>query len=197
MALPEPNLHVIPYFSPESETTTYIVSRRGGSAAMLIDPVHVNRDFLHILLQHDLTVCTVCITHPESYMRHALRTLQKIFDFRVIAGTSELPVSAPVYELDGEETVERCDVSLRAIPVLPHSRSSYIYHVESLVFTGSIIHAGTLGDTENAFSEALLVATVKDYLFTLPEGTLMLPSVGPPTTLKAEQTLSPYYREES
>lgn len=197
MALPEPKLHVIPYFSPESETTTYIVSRRGCSTAVLIDPVHVNRDFLHILLQHDLTVTTVCITHPESYMRHALRTLQKIFDFRIVAGSAKLPVTNPIHRLDGEETIDCCDFSLRAIPILPHSRSSYIYHVESLVFTGSIIHAGTLGETANAFSEALLVATVKDHLFPLPEGTLMLPSVGPPSTLKAEQTLSPFYREES
>ncbi|MFW5693882.1 MAG: MBL fold metallo-hydrolase [Alkalispirochaeta sp.] len=197
MALPEPKLHVIPYFSPESETTTYIVSRRGGSLAMLIDPVHVNRDFLQILLQHELTVHTVCITHPESYMRHALRTLKKIFDFRVVAGSNDLPMSTTVHVLDGEETIDCCDFALRAIPILPHSRSSYIYHVESLVFTGSIIHAGTLGDTANAFSEALLVATVKDFLFPLPEGTLMLPSVGPPSTLKAEQMLSPYYREDT
>lgn len=196
MALPEPKLHVIPYFSPESETTTYIVSRRGGSLAMLIDPVHVNRDFMQILIQHNLTVHTVCITHPEAYMRHALRTLQKIFDFRIVTGATDVAASASVYQLDGEETIDCCDFQLRAIPIPPHSRSSYIYHVESLVFTGSIIHAGTLGETENAFSEALLVATVKDYLFPLPEGTLMLPSVGPPSTLKAEQTLSPYYREE-
>jgi glyoxylase-like metal-dependent hydrolase (beta-lactamase superfamily II) len=196
MALAEPNLHVIPYFSPESQTTTYIVSRRGGSLAMLVDPVHVNRDFLQILLQHDLTVQTVCITHPEAYMRHALRTLQKIFDFRVIAGSTDLPVTVPIHDLDGEEEIDCCDFTLRAIPFLPHSRSSYIYHVESLVFTGSIVHAGTLGETANAFSEALLVATVKDHLFSLPEGTLMLPSVGPPSTLKAEQMLSPYYREE-
>jgi hydroxyacylglutathione hydrolase len=81
------------------------------------------------------------------------------------------------------------------IPALPHSRSSFFFCLDEVVFTGSIVHAGTIGETGSAYAEALLIASVKDYLFHRERETLILPSVGPPSTIGAEQDLSPFYRD--
>lgn len=89
----------------------------------------------------------------------------------------------------------RAGLQINAIPALPHSRASCIYRINRLVFTGSIVHAGTLGETASQYQEAVLVATIKDYLFTLDADNLLLPSVGPPSTIRAERELSPYYRD--
>jgi hydroxyacylglutathione hydrolase len=190
----EPPVRVIPYYSTISGTTSYIVSVRDSTEAIIIDPVHIDRGFYQLLLQHDLDVRMILLTQPSQYMLHPVRTLDKIFDFELVAGAATIP-SDRLRFLQSEISIDSCGLTIHAIPVLPHSRSSFIYHLHSLVFTGSIVHAGTLGETETAFAEALLVATVKDYLFTLPADTLMLPSVGPPSTVNAERVLSPYYRE--
>ena len=189
-----PRLRVIPYFSPGSETTTHLVARRDRHEALLVDPVNLDRELFQLLITHELDLRAVLITHPETYMIRALKTIQKIFDLEVISGSRDVP-AARRRHLEDETDVDCCGMTFHAIPVLPHSRSSFVYQLDALVFTGSIVHAGTLGETATAFAEALLVATVKDYLFTLPEDTLMLPSVGPPSTLLAERTLSPYYRD--
>lgn len=190
----EPRVRVIPYFSTISGTTSYIISLREGTEAIIIDPVHIDRGFYQLLVKHELDIRMVLVTQPSQYMRHPIRTLDKIFDFELVAGAATFS-SDRLRLLQSEVSIDCCGLTIHAIPVLPHSRSSFIFHLHSLVFTGSIVHAGTLGETETAFAEALLVATVKDYLFTLPADTLMLPSVGPPSTVNAERVLSPYYRE--
>ena len=191
----EPALRVIPYYSQESETTMYIVVPQGTRDAILVDPVRLDRGVYQLLVGQGLGVGTVLVTHPEQYMYRGLRTLEKVFEYELISGTRGLP--APHSRvLKTEQELVCSGATVRAIPVLPHSRESFVFVMESLVFTGSIIHAGTLGETENAFAEALLVATVKDFLFPLRSDTLVLPSVGPPTTLEAERTLSPYYHDE-
>jgi glyoxylase-like metal-dependent hydrolase (beta-lactamase superfamily II) len=173
----------------------YIVVPQGTRTAILVDPVRLDRGVYQLLVGQGLTVETVLVTHPEQYMYRGLRTLEKVFDYELVSGTRGLPAPRSRV-LKAEQTIECSGATIRAIPVLPHSRESFVFVMESLVFTGSIIHAGTLGETENAFAEALLVATVKDFLFPLRDDTLVLPSVGPPTTLEAERTLSPYYHEE-
>lgn len=192
----EPGLRIIPYFSPRSKTTSYVVAARGRSDALIVDPVHLDRELYEVLLAHDLTLSAVLVTHPDVYMERGIRTIEKIFDVETWAGSRDLP-SRTIRVIGGDEDLSCCGMSIRTIAVPPHSRSSLIFHVGSVVFTGPIVHAGTLGETPTAFAEALLVATVKDFLFTLPDDTLLLPSVGPPSTLGTERRLSPYYISEA
>lgn len=195
------SLLVIPYFSPLTRTTCYVVAPRGGTGAILVDPVHVDNDFFSILLKRNLEVRWVLITQPDEDMRHPLSTLCRIFEYTVIAGESELfryPCRRLRPEALEEEKLEPEGISINAIPFLPHSRNSYVYHLGDCLFTGSIVHAGTLGETPSSYNEELLVATVKDHLFTIPQAEkdlLMLPSVGPPSTIRAEMHLSPFYRD--
>ena len=188
------NTRIIPYFSPRSETTTYLVFQQGGHEAALIDPSPLDHDLFTLIMQNELTITHVFVTHPEPYMRRAMRTLSRVYDFEIVCG------EANVYAFEngcisGEGTIEVGTLQVQTIPALPHSRSSFFYRLEEVVFTGAIIHAGTIGETGSAYSEALLIATVKDYIFTMDRHTLLLPSVGPPSTVAAERDLSPYYRE--
>ncbi len=196
-------MRVLPYFSPLSMTTTFVVFSEGSSAAIIVDPVHLDRDFYALLLAHKLEVDTVLVTHPEEYMLHALGTLGKIYNYRLVCGDSDhFPGTESQLNPYDRQLLTCAGLSVESIPILPHSRSSFIYRFGCVVFTGPIIHAGTLGDTMNEYTEELLVATVKDQLFSaahdLVEGDrdmLILPSIGPPTTIRAEQHLSPYYRD--
>lgn len=192
----EPTVRVIPYFSPRSKTTSYVVARGDRGDALIVDPVHMDRELYEVLLAHELELSAVLITHPNPYMERGIRTIEKIFRVVTYAGSRDLP-ARNVELLSGDQSFQCCGLHVNPIAVPPHSRSSIIFHLHTMVFSGPIVHAGTLGDTPTAFAEALLVATIKDFLFTLPDDTLLLPSVGPPSTLGTERDLSPYYRSEA
>lgn len=188
------DLRIMPYYSPRSETTTYLIYRRGSTEAALIDPTPMDKELFALILQTGVEIRHVFVTHPERYMRHAITTLSRVYDILIVCGEEN------IYDFGnpcimGEGTIEVGEMRFSTIPALPHSRSSFFYHIEDVVFTGSIVHAGTIGETGSAYAEELLIATIKDYIFALNRETLILPSIGPPSTAAAERDLSPYYRE--
>ena len=187
-------VRIIPYFSPRSETTTYLVYRRGSSDAALVDPSPMDKELYALFMRNELRISHVFVTHPEDYMREAIRTLSRVYDLTIVCGEQN------VYDfgnqrISDEGTIEVGGMPITTIPALPHSRSSFFYSLDEVVFTGSIIHAGTIRETGSAYAEALLIATVKDKIFVLDSETLILPSIGPPSTVAVERNLSPYYRE--
>ncbi len=189
-----PKMRIIPYFSPRSETTTYLVYTDSDSRAVLFDPTPLDNELFTLILNHGLTIAGIFITHPESYMERAVKTLSRVFDFTVICGEENV-YACDNCRISGEGTVEIGPFQVMTIPALPHSRSSFFYCLDEVVFTGSIMHAGTIGETGSAYAEALLIASIKDSLFQKTRETLILPSVGPPSTIGAERDLSPFYRE--
>ncbi len=188
------DVSIIPYFSPRSATTTYLAFTEGSSDAALFDPTPLDTELFSLILKHRVNISHVFITHPEVYMERAVRTLSRVFDYSIICGEQNVYACNNRCIL-GEGTIEVGDMHVMTIPALPHSRTSFFYCLDEAVFTGSIIHAGTIGETGSAYAEALLIASVKDYLFQRERETLIFPSVGPPSTIGAERDLSPYYRD--
>lgn len=187
-----PSIQVIPVHSGSSETTAYLVHKPGLSEAIFVDPVPMTRKLYRSILERNLTITKVLITHLEQYMEHALSTLAKVFRFEIITAGNKV-FGLPCRALGEFETITAAGLSVTGIHALSHSRESCIFQVDELLFSGSIIQAGTLGETPNAFAEELLIATVKDHLFSNGETRLLLPSVGPPSTIAAEIRLTPFY----
>ncbi|MFP4153299.1 MAG: MBL fold metallo-hydrolase [Alkalispirochaeta sp.] len=191
----EPRVRITPYYSPRSDTTTYLLYRDDQRNAALIDPTPIDSELYRLIMRNNLELSHVFVTHPEAYMRPAIRTLSRIWPVEIVCGEENV-FACDNRCISGEGTLTVGSIPVTAVPALPHSRSSFFFRVGAVIFTGSIVHAGTIGETSSAYAEALLIATVKDYIFTLDRDTLILPSVGPPSTVAAERNLSPYYREE-
>lgn len=186
---------ILAYYSRTSTTNCYLIVPPDRSSAILVDPVPVDVEFYSLLLANDVQIRSILVTHPEAYMEHAVRTLGRIFRFRIIAGAGLIFGREAVVLEDGVP-FDVDGVTVEAFPFLSHDRSSRVFRVDAALFTGTIVHAGTLGDTPNAFADELLVASVKDYLIDLPDPMMVLPAVGPPSTLRAERILSPYLSAE-
>lgn len=187
-------VEVVPIYSEAGETTAYIVYKVGSTDAVFVDPVPLTRELYEILLERKLTIATVLITHVEAYMARPLATLAKIFHFEIFAAINSA-FGMRCRTLGELETISTCNLSVTGIRALSHSRESCMFVIDELLFSGSIVQAGTLGETPNGFAEELLVATVKDYLFAGGASRLLLPSVGPPSTLAIEQRLTPFYSD--
>ncbi len=188
-------LDLVPIYSEPSDSTSYLVAKADSTEAIIIDPIPMTTSMYSSILERKWNITTVLITHLESYMNHALNTLGKIFSFEIVSGAIEL-LGARCRVPDEQAPMNLSGLEVRAINTLSHSRESCIYLIDRICFSGSIIQAGALGETPNSFAEQLLIATVKDYLFEGGEDYVLLPSVGPPSTIAAEQRDTPFFNDK-
>lgn len=173
---------------------SYIVGPEGGGPALIVDPVSFDRDMLTELQRRNLVPQQILLTTPEEHNVRVIQTIQKIYTVEVVAGTDALTDihCSCITELSEFHLGE---LSITAIPMLPHTRRSLVFYVESVLFTGLIMHAGTLGDAPNSYAEALLAAGIIDHLFHYPDETPILPALGPPSNVRSERALNPWLRE--
>lgn len=184
---------VLQSFVADQGVYSYVVAPDNGGAGLIVDPGDFDKSLLEQTEKLGVIISAALVTHPERYMLHTLRTLHKVYPIEVYAGTTHF-MEVNCTEITAPEPLEIGDLQVHPIPVAAHSSQSLAYRIEDLLFTGSIVHAGTLGETPNAYAEELLIAGLKDLLMDVGENTIVLPSVGPPTTVRAELHLSPYYR---
>lgn len=180
------------YFDHGTLTNSYLLCSPEYGAAVIVDPVRFTTDMLSFIESQRLELTAALLTQPHAHMLRAIKTIRKIYALEVFAGASEFDAVCCTMLADAM-TIERPGFAIDAIPMSAHSRQSFVYRVGHYLFTGSILHAGTLGDTANAYAEALLAASVRDRLFVLGDHMVILPAVGPPSTVRVERRLSPYY----
>ncbi|MFW6214990.1 MAG: hypothetical protein ACOC45_03500 [Alkalispirochaetaceae bacterium] len=173
---------------------SYLVGPEGGGNAIFVDPAAFDADILTELERESLVPTAVLLTTPEEHNIRVIQTIQKVYEVEVIAGTQAL-TDIDCRCITELSTFEVAGLPVTAIPMLPHTRRSLVYHVGSVLFTGLIMHAGTVGDAPNSYAEALLAAGIIDHLFDYPEETPILPALGPPSNVRCERALNPWLRE--
>lgn len=172
---------------------TYLVAGRDRRRAILVDPAGIDAVLYGAALEYGLAISDVLMTRFESYMVHGLRTLSRIFPITVHSGGVSEQVPLPVRLIADRTTFSIGDVAIEAIPVQAHSRTSLLYLVDGVLFSGTAAHAGTLGQTQSPYAEAMLITALQDEFARLPDETVILPAIGPPTTVGAERAVSPYF----
>jgi len=76
----------------------------------------------------------------------------------------------------------------------PGSISLYLPEVEA-VFVGDLLFAGSVGRTDfGGGSHQVLLASVREKIFTLPDQTRVLPGHGPLTTVGQEKRFNPFFQ---
>lgn len=187
-------MYVSVHQTQKNGTNSYLIGPDGGGPSMLVDPVEFDAKVLGEMEARGFYLDTILLTTPERHNVHAIQTTQKIYRVNVVAGTGSLMDIACTC-IQEESTFSVGGLEITAIPMLPHTRRSLVFFVNGVLFTGMIMHAGTLGETPNSYAEALLAASVIDHLFAYPDETPILPALGPPSNVRAERALNPWLRE--
>jgi glyoxylase-like metal-dependent hydrolase (beta-lactamase superfamily II) len=87
--------------------------------------------------------------------------------------------------------------TLEVLAVPGHSPGGLAFYSATggFVFVGDSLFRGAIGRTDLAGGDYdTLVDSVKSKLFTLPDGTLVLPGHGPATKISMEKASNPYLR---
>jgi glyoxylase-like metal-dependent hydrolase (beta-lactamase superfamily II) len=178
----------------------YVFFLDGGKRAALVDPAGAPENLLRILRDGSYHLQYILITHKHAdhcdatadvaaAFPHARIVMHRL-DVHAIGALSENALLAR----DGEELPFGDDVRIRMLHTPGHTDGSSSYLLQSTVFTGDTLFAGSIG---GAYGDAStyddILNSVRSKLFTLPEETVVMPGHGPPTSIGQERTHNPFF----
>lgn len=111
-----------------------------------------------------------------------------------------LPIEIAPYRVDHLLTpggsLELAGLRFDLSPVPGHSPDSFVFHVALFekLFAGDTLFAGSIGRTDLPGGDhPLLLAGIREKIFSLPPRTAVLPGHGPATTVGREMMSNPYF----
>ncbi|MCA9294170.1 MAG: MBL fold metallo-hydrolase [Phycisphaerales bacterium] len=103
----------------------------------------------------------------------------------------------PDEAINHDERLTLAGHNFRVIHVPGHSPGSCCFYSESdgVAISGDALFAGSIGRTDfPTANHDLLIRSIKERLYTLPDDTIVLPGHGPDTTIGRERTTNPFVR---
>ncbi len=163
-------------FEPESSTYTYLIARRTGAEALLIDPVKKDLDkYLRLIAELDLRLVFAVDTHVHADHVTALGALRESTRCTTIMGRESRAECVSRKVTDGERIVID-GLELRALHTPGHTDDSYSFAMKDRVFTGDTLLIRGTGRTDFQNGDARAqYHSLFDKLLALPDETLVYP----------------------
>lgn len=193
-------------------TNCYIVSDKEKGDAVVIDPGGGAEKISAYLRDKHFTLQAILLTHGHFDHIIAAEKLRSEFSAKVycLEGEQEL-MADPVMNvghtfgspcalipdktfLDGEK-LEFGAVSCRVIALPGHTSggAGFYFEEEEILFSGDTLFFESVGRTDMPTgNERILLATIAEKIFTLPDSTKIYPGHGPYTSVGYEKENNPY-----
>lgn len=108
---------------------------------------------------------------------------QKFTDIKIIEAGKDIKTDGPI-DISG--------FNVKAIRTPGHTEDSVCYLVdEQILFTGDTIFAGSIGKPN--YDYQILLKSIKEKVFSLPESVIIAPGHGPLTTVAHEKVHNPFF----
>ncbi len=191
------------------DTNCYVVHNAG--EAMVIDPGGKPKKISAYLEKHNLTVSRILNTHLHFDHTYGNAELADKYNAPVLAGAAEkeidnspltgggvygLPYVSPYkWEVIEPGEYQWLDCAWQVFATPGHSPGSLTFYVPELgaAFVGDLIFRQSVGRTDfPGGSEAVLVRSIKQRIFTLPPETVLYSGHGPKTTVEYEMRKNPH-----
>ena len=183
-------MKLLSHFPAIGVSNTYIIGHEGGGEAILVDPGRFDVTLLELIENNEYEVTTVLVTHNHDNHIKGLKTLLKVYNARIVAGSEK------IYEFDTTTVADGNNLNasgfdIEVIDVEGHSTDSRVYRIGPYLFTGDVLSAGRIGSSHTSFTRDLLLQSIHNKLLSLNGELLVLPGHGPPTTIDAEKKWNP------
>lgn len=177
----------------------YVYDTGGGKAA-LVDPAGVPSHLLRVLREGNYDLEYILITHKHDDHCDAAQAIAAAYpvakvvmhplDWHAIGA-----LASHAYAADDGGSVAFSDGTTIGMMHTPgHTDGSVCYQIGSVVFTGDMLFAGSVGGAygyKSTYNDILHSIATK--LFTLPEATAVMPGHGPATTIALERAHNPFF----
>jgi hydroxyacylglutathione hydrolase len=200
-----------------AETNAYILAEESGSQAVVIDAPPEPEAIGAVLIQHDLTLSAVVLTH--GHIDHtggsgelARATGANVYvhpddDFLTLHPVEQLRamfgMTPPgVYDVperfqslsDGDRIgLAGLEFEVRHTPGHTPGHCCFYLEQEETLLSGDQLFAGSIGRTDFPYgSHQALMTSMAEKVMVLPDETRVLPGHGPETTIGRERTGNPF-----
>jgi len=163
-------------FDKESSTYTYLLARRTGGEALLIDPVKEQVDsYVRLLGELDLKLVKAVDTHVHADHITGLGDLRNRTDCITIMGEQSRADCVSLDVSDGDR-IDVDGISLEAVYTPGHTDDSYSFRLPDRVFTGDTLLIRGTGRTDFQNGSARdQYRSIFDRLLELPDDTFVYP----------------------
>lgn len=176
-------MEITSYFHHTYLLNTFIVKNNTTNQALLIDPVTIDVELFELLDHLSLDLCGVLLTTGTPQSWHAIGCLQRIYgDLDVFSGNED----SNGHWVKEIEQFDVAGLTFQPIFIPGHHNDSILYYSSPILFTGTLLTAGLIEKADESYGRALLSYCLEETLQSLPSSTIILPSQGPPTTVKSE-----------
>lgn len=198
-------------------TNCYTAYHSDTREAVIIDPAS-NGDFLYKQLENQRLKCVgILLTHGHlDHIGGIPALLEKLGDVPVYAATEEKEVLedpasnlstmftgrpytlTPDVLLEDGQVIELLGTKLRCILVPGHTKGGMCYYFEEdgILFSGDTLFAGSIGRSDFPTGNgSLLISTIQEKLFALPDETTVYPGHNQRTTIGREKKYNPFFGE--
>jgi hydroxyacylglutathione hydrolase len=199
-------LEIKPLTLGELQTNCYLAWESSSREAIVIDPADEGGFISEQILEQQLNVTGIVLTH--GHFDHVLGLLELSLNFPVPiymhqedqfllenAASSALhwlkrevdPVPQATHFISENDMVMFGDISLSVLHTPGHTPGSISLVHEQVVFSGDTLFKGSVGRTDFTYASPLQLNDSLHKLFTLPDDLTVLPGHGEPTTIGAEK----------
>lgn len=218
--MPPSGYTIEPIESAPFAQISYVVWLKGRNEALVIDPGFDPEAILAVLSRENLKVVAILNTHGHADHIAGNAAMKQAFpDAPLVIGRNDarlledsranlsapfgLALTSPAADrlLDQGERFEAAGLAFEIREIPGHSPGSVVFVCDQFdppfVFGGDVLFAGSVGRTDFGGSTEQLLSGIREKLFNLPDGTLILPGHGPTTTIGAEKRGNPYVGEHA
>jgi glyoxylase-like metal-dependent hydrolase (beta-lactamase superfamily II) len=197
----------------------YVVWRRGGREALVVDPGFDVEAIVAALDRHELTPAAILNTHGHADHIAGNAAMKARYpaaplvigrnEARLLSNPSAnlsapfgLPLTSPAADwlVDDGERLELAELSFEVREIPGHSPGSVVYVFDgvdpTVVLGGDVLFAGSIGRTDFPDGDFHRLASgIRSRLYSLPDSTVIWPGHGPSTTVGAERRNNPFVRD--
>src|SRR5450755_2278082 len=178
----------------------YLFFLDDGKTAALIDPAGLPETLLRAVSAGPYTLRYILITHKHKDHCDATADVAKAYpDAQIVMHKSDSAAIGSLARralpiIDGDELPFGDGAAIRMLHTPGHTDGSSCFLFRSTLFSGDTLFAGSVGGAFGDVSTyADILNSVKFKLFTLDDGTVLMPGHGPPSTIAEEKAHNPFF----
>ncbi len=183
-------MKILSHFPAIGVSNTYLIGPDNGGDAVLVDPGQFDVELLNLIEDNGFYIKAVLATHDHGNHVQGLKTLLKIYNADIFAGSDHV-LGFPSTTVNDGEIFRAAGFDVEVQYVIGHSFDSRIYKVGTVLFTGDIISAGRCGTTLTTHNREFMLEAIKEKIFPYDDEILIFPGHGPPTSVGIEKKWNP------